>query len=38
MLELRRNVGEQEAERYSRAGGLDYSWQGLARYWSKKPS
>lgn len=38
MLELRRNVGEQDAERYSRAGGIDYSWQGLARYWSKKPS
>jgi glyoxylase-like metal-dependent hydrolase (beta-lactamase superfamily II) len=38
MLELRRNVGEQEAEQYSRAGRLDYSWQGLARYWSKKAS
>jgi glyoxylase-like metal-dependent hydrolase (beta-lactamase superfamily II) len=38
MLELRRNVGEQEAEQYSRAGRLDYSWQGLARYWSKKVS
>jgi glyoxylase-like metal-dependent hydrolase (beta-lactamase superfamily II) len=36
MLELRRNVGEQDAERYSRAGRLDYSWQGLARYWSRK--
>ena len=34
--ELMRNVGEQEAERYSRAGRLDYSWQGLARYWSKQ--
>lgn len=36
LLELRRNVGEQEAERYSRAGRLDYSWQGLSRYWIKK--
>lgn len=34
--ELRRAVGEQEADRYSRAGRLDYSWQGLARYWRKK--
>jgi glyoxylase-like metal-dependent hydrolase (beta-lactamase superfamily II) len=34
-LELMRNVGEQEAERYSRAGRLDYSWQGLSRYWLK---
>lgn len=38
MLELRRQVGEQEAEQYARAGRLDYSWQGLARYWSKKMS
>jgi hypothetical protein len=29
-------VGEQEAEKYSRAGRLDYSWQGLSRYWMKK--
>ena len=36
MLELRRQVGEVEAEKYSRAGRLDYSWQGLARYWTKK--
>jgi glyoxylase-like metal-dependent hydrolase (beta-lactamase superfamily II) len=36
MRELRRQVGEQEAERYSRAGRLDYSWQGLSRYWTKK--
>ena len=34
--ELRRAVGEQEAERYGRAGRLDYSWQGLARYWRKR--
>jgi glyoxylase-like metal-dependent hydrolase (beta-lactamase superfamily II) len=36
LLELRRHVGEQEAEKYSRAGRLDYSWQGLSRYWMKK--
>ena len=36
MLELRRVVGEQEAEQYSRAGRLDYSWQGLARYWRNR--
>jgi hypothetical protein len=34
--ELRRTVGQTEAEQYSRAGRLDYSWQGLARYWRKK--
>lgn len=34
--ELRRAVGETEAARYSRAGRLDYSWQGLARYWRKR--
>lgn len=32
---IRRAVGEVEAERYSRAGRLDYSWQGLARYWRR---
>jgi glyoxylase-like metal-dependent hydrolase (beta-lactamase superfamily II) len=36
MEDLRRTVGEAEAARYSRAGRLDYSWQGLARYWRKK--
>lgn len=36
MLDLRRVVGEQEAEMYSRAGRIDYSWQGLARYWKKR--
>jgi glyoxylase-like metal-dependent hydrolase (beta-lactamase superfamily II) len=35
MLELRRRVGDVSAEDYVRAGGLDYSYQGLARYWSK---
>ena len=36
VLELRRVVGLAEAEQYGRAGRLDYSWQGLARYWKKK--
>ena len=36
LQDLRRTVGEAEAARYSRAGRLDYSWQGLARYWRKK--
>ena len=35
-LMLRRAVGDAEADQYSRAGRLDYSWQGLARYWRKK--
>jgi glyoxylase-like metal-dependent hydrolase (beta-lactamase superfamily II) len=34
--DLRRVVGEQDADRYGRAGRLDYSWQGLARYWRKR--
>lgn len=36
MLDLRRVVGDAEAEQYDRAGRLDYSWQGLSRYWRKK--
>ena len=36
VLDLRRAVGEQDAEQYSRAGSIAYSWQGLARYWRKK--
>jgi glyoxylase-like metal-dependent hydrolase (beta-lactamase superfamily II) len=36
--ELVRVVGTTEAERYSRAGSLAYSWQGLARYWQKRGS
>ena len=36
LRELRRAVGEQEADRYGRAGRLDFSWQGLARYWRKR--
>jgi glyoxylase-like metal-dependent hydrolase (beta-lactamase superfamily II) len=38
LLEIRRIVGEEEAAQYNRAGRLDYSWQGLARYWRKKAS
>lgn len=34
--DLRRVVGDAEAEHYHRAGRLDYSWQGLARYWRKR--
>lgn len=36
LIEIRRTVGESEAEQYSRAGRLDYSWQGLLRYWRTK--
>ena len=36
LTDIRRKVGEQEAEQYGRAGRLDYSWQGLARYWRKR--
>ena len=35
--DIRRTVGEVEAEQYNRAGRLDYSWQGLARYWRRQP-
>jgi glyoxylase-like metal-dependent hydrolase (beta-lactamase superfamily II) len=37
LQDLRRTVGEQEAAQYGRAGRLDYSWQGLARYLRKRP-
>jgi glyoxylase-like metal-dependent hydrolase (beta-lactamase superfamily II) len=36
LLDLKRKVGAVEAERYNRAGRLDYSWQGLSRYWRKR--
>ena len=36
LLELRRKLGPMEAEQYNRAGRLDYSWQGLSRYWKKR--
>ena len=38
LRELRRAVGDTESEQYGRAGRLDYSWQGLSRYWRKKSS
>jgi glyoxylase-like metal-dependent hydrolase (beta-lactamase superfamily II) len=36
--ELRRRVGDHNAEGYTKAGGLNYSWQGLSRYWRKRVS
>jgi hypothetical protein len=36
LLDLKRRVGAAEAEQYNRAGRLDYSWQGLSRYWRKR--
>jgi glyoxylase-like metal-dependent hydrolase (beta-lactamase superfamily II) len=33
--DIRRRVGDVEADDYTRAGGLSYSWAGLARYWRK---
>ena len=33
--DLQRTVGAAEAELYVRAGRIEYSWQGLARYWRK---
>ena len=36
LQDLKRTVGEGEAAQYGRAGRLDYSWQGLARYWMKR--
>jgi glyoxylase-like metal-dependent hydrolase (beta-lactamase superfamily II) len=35
-LDLTRRVGQTEAGDYTRAGGLNYSYQGLARYWTKR--
>jgi glyoxylase-like metal-dependent hydrolase (beta-lactamase superfamily II) len=35
--DIKRTIGEVEAGHYSRAGRLDYSWQGLARYWTRNP-
>ena len=34
--DLIRRVGESEASDYTKAGGLNYSYQGLARYWQKR--
>ncbi len=36
LRELQRAVSSDEAEQYSRAGRLDYSWQALSRYWRKR--
>jgi len=36
LLDLTRKVGESEAADYTKAGGLNYSFQGLARYWRKR--
>ena len=35
-LEIKRRIGESDAADYVKAGGLIYSWQGLARYWKKR--
>jgi hypothetical protein len=35
-FDLRRVVGDAQAALYGRAGRLDYSWQGLSRYWRKR--
>lgn len=35
-VDLRQRVGETGALDYTKAGGLNYSWQGLARYWRKR--
>jgi glyoxylase-like metal-dependent hydrolase (beta-lactamase superfamily II) len=34
--DLRRRVGDSEAADYTRAGGLNFSYDGLARYWRKR--
>jgi glyoxylase-like metal-dependent hydrolase (beta-lactamase superfamily II) len=34
--ELRRRMGEADAQAYEVAGRFDLSWKGLARYWRKK--
>jgi glyoxylase-like metal-dependent hydrolase (beta-lactamase superfamily II) len=35
-LDIKRKIGETDAADYVRAGGLNYSYQGLARYWRKR--
>jgi glyoxylase-like metal-dependent hydrolase (beta-lactamase superfamily II) len=35
-LDIKRKIGEPDAADYVRAGGLNYSYQGLARYWRKR--
>ena len=34
--DLRRVMGEDEAEGYAKAARFDFSWSGLARYWRKR--
>jgi glyoxylase-like metal-dependent hydrolase (beta-lactamase superfamily II) len=34
--DLQRRAGEADAADYTKAGGLNYSWQGLSRYWKKR--
>ena len=34
--ELVRSAGREEVDAYARAGRFDFSWSGLARYWTKK--
>ena len=36
LRDLKRAVGEDESLQYNRSGRLDYSWQGLSRYWRKR--
>lgn len=36
LSDIRRGVGDVEADNYTKAGGLRYSYQGLARYWRKR--
>jgi glyoxylase-like metal-dependent hydrolase (beta-lactamase superfamily II) len=36
LRDLRRVVGDEEAANYGRAGRLDFSYQGLARYWRER--
>jgi glyoxylase-like metal-dependent hydrolase (beta-lactamase superfamily II) len=36
LSEIRRQVGDVEADNYTKAGGLRYSYHGLARYWRKR--
>lgn len=35
-LDLRRHVGDAAADQYVRAGRIEYSWLGLARYWRRR--
>jgi glyoxylase-like metal-dependent hydrolase (beta-lactamase superfamily II) len=37
-IDLRRHMSDEAADAFDRAGRLDYSWQGLARYWTRAGS